>query len=93
MKLVLFSETFGPVEIESYFKAYGNIGIKVYINEFDHMNKMASMPINGKNLKKVFSRTNKAMALKLGMQHLVHKYYQDCSNDDIYLFMAISNMG
>ena len=22
------------------------------------------------------------MALKLGMQHLVHKYYQICSNDD-----------
>ena len=28
------------------------MGIKIYINEMDHMTNMAAMPISGKNLKK-----------------------------------------
>ena len=50
------------------------------------MTKMASMPIHGKNLSKIFfSRTNRPMTLKLGMQHWVLEYYQVCSNDDPWL--------
>ena len=36
-----------------------------------------------KTLKKaLFSRTNRPMTLKFGMQHRVLKYYQVCSTDD-----------
>ena len=35
-----------------------------------------------KTLKIFFSRTNRPMTLKLGMQHRVFKYYQVYSNDD-----------
>ena len=41
--------------------------MKIYTNELGHMNNMAPMPIYGKNLKKIFSRTNRLMALKLSM--------------------------
>ena len=33
-------------------KAYGKIGMKIYINEFSHMIKMAAMLIYGKKLLK-----------------------------------------
>ena len=46
------------------------------------MTKVAAMPIYGKNLKKIFSGTQRPMTLKLGMQHRVLEYYQVCSNDD-----------
>ena len=49
-------------------KAYGRMGMKIYINEMGHMTKMAAMPIYGKKtLKFFFSRTNGLMALKHGM--------------------------
>ena len=35
-----------------------------------------------KTLKTFFSRTNRLMTLKFGMQHRVLEYYQICSNDD-----------
>ena len=58
--------------------------------------KMAAMPIYGKNLKKIFSGTKRPMTLKLGMQHRVLEYYQVCSNDDpgltLTYFMARSNL-
>ena len=45
--------------------------------------KMATMPIYGKNLKKIiFSGTKRLMTLKVGMQRLVLECYQFCSNDD-----------
>ena len=51
-------------------------GTKVCSNDPGHMTKMATMPIYGKNLLKIFSfGTNWPMLLKLG-------YYQVCSNDD-----------
>ena len=31
-------------------KAYG-MGMKIYTNEYDHMTKVAAMPIYGKNIK------------------------------------------
>ena len=71
-------------------------GTKVCSNGPGHMNKMAAMPINGKNMKKIFlSVTKRLMTVKGDMQHWVLEYYQDCSNDDSGLtltyFMARSN--
>ena len=50
-------------------KAYGRMGMKIYINELGFMIKMAAMPIYEKKttLKIVFSRTNGLMAWKRGM--------------------------
>ena len=49
-------------------KALGRIGMKIYTNELGNMTNMATMPIYGKNLKKIFfSRTNRPMTLKLSM--------------------------
>ena len=72
-------------------------GTKVYSNSPGHMNKMAGMPIFGKNLKKTFfSETKRQMTLKLDMQHWVLEHYQVCSNDDSGLtltyFTARSNL-
>ena len=58
---------------------------------------LATMPIYGKNLKKIFfSGTKRLMTLKLGMHHRVLKYYQVCSNDDpgltLTCFTARSNL-
>ena len=44
------------------------MGIKVYVIGPGHMTKMASMPIYGKNNKKIFSRTVSQMTLKLNRQ-------------------------
>ena len=41
--------------------------MKIDINELGHMTKMAAMPIYGKNLKKIFSKTTRPMTLKLSM--------------------------
>ena len=48
-------------------KANGRMGMKIYTNEFGHMTNMAAMPIYGTNLKKIFSRTNRPMLLKLSL--------------------------
>ena len=57
--------------------------MKIYTNELGHMTNMAAIPIYGKNLKKkIFSRTNTPMILKLSMLHCVWEYYQSCSNYD-----------
>ena len=59
-------------------------GTQVYSNGPGHLTKMASMPIYGKNLKKIFSSgTKRPMTLNLGMHHRVLEYYQVCSNDDL----------
>ena len=41
--------------------------MKIKTNELGHMTNMADMPIYGKNLKKIFSRTSGPMTLKLDM--------------------------
>ena len=42
--------------------------MKTYTSEKGHMINMATMPIYGKNIKKIFlSRTNRSMTLKLGI--------------------------
>ena len=56
--------------------------MKIYTNELGHMTNMAAMPIYGKNLKKIFSRSNRPMTLKLGMQHCLCEYYHGYSNYD-----------
>ena len=59
------------------------MGNESYSNGPGHMTKMASMPIYGKNLKKIFfSGAKRPMTLKFVMQHRVLEYYQVCSNDD-----------
>ena len=69
-------------------------GTNVYSNGPGHMTKMAAMPIYGKNLKKFFfSKTKRPMALKLGMQHWVLKYYQVCSNNDPVLALTYFMQG
>ena len=70
---------------------------KVCSNGPGHMSKMATMPIYGKNLKKIFSSgTKRPMTLNPRMHHRVLKYYQVCSNDDpgltLTYFTARSNL-
>ena len=58
-------------------------GTNVCSNSPGHMAKMATMPIYGKKLKKIFfSGIKRPMTWKVGMQHRVLKYCQVCSNDD-----------
>ena len=55
----------------------------------NHMGNMAATPIYDKKpLKFYFSRTNKPMALKLGMLHWVRKHSQGGSNYDPGLIMT-----
>ena len=46
-------------------------GTKVPSNGHDHMTKIATMPVYGKNLKNLFSGIKQPMIFKLGMQHQV----------------------
>ena len=52
------------------------------------MTKMAAMPIYGKNLLKIFSRSRSPMILKVGMQHQGLKLYEVYINDDPGLTMT-----
>ena len=45
--------------------------MKIYTNELSDISKMDAMPVDGKNLKKIFSRTNRPMTLKFGLCHRV----------------------
>ena len=55
----------------------------MYINNLDHMTKMAAMPIYGKNPSKFFySGTGGQISKKLGMKHLWLKYYNMYINHD-----------
>ena len=51
-------------------------------NGFAPLNKMATKPIYSKKKKTLFSRTKKALRLKLGIQHRGLKVYQIYLNDD-----------
>ena len=48
-------------------KAEVRMGMIFCTNELGHMTDMATMPIYDKNGKKIFSRSNRPMTLKLGM--------------------------
>ena len=52
VKTCFSKKTVRQFEIKVHMKASGGIGMKIYINELGHMNNMAAMPIDGKNLKK-----------------------------------------
>ena len=70
------SETTEPIEAKFHNGASLGWGNKNLLNDAGHMTKMGAMLIYGKNLKKIsFSRTQKSMTLKLGVQHWVLEYY------------------
>ena len=55
----------------------------MYINNLDHMTKMAAMPIYGKNPSKIiFSETNRLISRKLGVRHRWLKYSNVYINHD-----------
>ena len=63
--------------------------MNVCSNGSGHLTKIASMPIYGKTIKKIFfSGTIWLMTLKIDMQHRVLEYYQVYSNDDPGLTMT-----
>ena len=84
------------MEAKFYVQALWVGVTKVPSNGHGHMTKMAAMPIYGKNLKIVFSRTEQPMILKFGMRHRVLECYQIPSNDDpgltLTYFTARSNL-
>ena len=48
---LFLAETVGRFGTKIHMKAWGRIGMKIYINELGHMTNMAAMPIYGKTLK------------------------------------------
>ena len=55
----------------------------MYIDNLDHMTKMAAMPIYGKNPSKIFfSETNRLISRKLGVKHRWLKYFNVYINHD-----------
>ena len=52
LKLVFLKNSWVIWNQNSYESLRENIGMKIYTNELGHMTNMATMPINGKNLKK-----------------------------------------
>ena len=73
---IFSSETTEPIEAKFHNGASLGWRNKSLLNGPGHLTKMAAMPIYGKNLKKIFSRTQRPMTLKLGMQHWVLEYHQ-----------------
>ena len=59
------------------------MGTNVYINNLDHMTRMAAMPIYGKNPSNIFfSETNRLISMKLGVKHPWLKYFNVYKNHD-----------
>ena len=55
----------------------------MYINNLGHMTKMATMPIYGKNLSKIFSfGAGGPISKNLGMKHRWLRYYNVYINHD-----------
>ena len=65
-------------------------GTKVCINGPGHINKMAALLINGKNLKNLLQNP-KLVILKLGMQHWGIKFFKH--NDDPRLTLTFLRQG
>ena len=51
VKTCFSQKQLGDLEPKVHMKAYGRMGMKIYINELGHMIKMTDMPIYGKKLK------------------------------------------
>ena len=83
------SETTGPIQVRFHMELLWDRGTQVCSNVPSHINKLAAMPIYGKNLKQSSSpKPKKPMTLNLGMHHRVLKYFQVCSNDDLGLTLT-----
>ena len=79
----LSSETTSPIKAKFYVKHLKDGVINVYINNPGHMTKMATRPIYGKNLSKIFfSGTSGQISRKLGLKHRWLKYYNVYINHD-----------
>ena len=64
-KNIVFSQTIGPIELKFHAKISYDKSAKLYTKYFGHMTKMATTPIYGKNLLKIFfSRDQKASDLE-----------------------------
>ena len=62
---IVFAQTIGPIKLKFHVKTPYDKSAKIYTRKFGHMTKMASTPIYGKNLLKIFfSRTKKASDLE-----------------------------
>ena len=67
-KNIVFSQTIGPIELKFHVKTPYDESAKLHTKYVGHMTKMATMPIYGKNLLKIFfSRTRRPVTLRLGM--------------------------
>ena len=67
-KNIVFSQTVCPIELKFYVKTPYDKSAKLYTKYVGHMTKMATTPIYGKNLLKIFfSRTRRPVTLRLGM--------------------------
>ena len=65
---IVFSQTIGPNELKFHVKTPYDKLIKIYTKYIGYMAKMATTPISGKNLLKIFfSRTRRPVTLRLGM--------------------------
>ena len=65
---IVFSETTRPFELKFHMKTPYDRLAKIYTNCTDHMTKMATTPILGKNpLNVFFSGTKRPIAFGLGM--------------------------
>ena len=89
--IFLSSKTAGLIET----KLHVDEGMKVCSFDLGHMIKMATMPINSKNIWKLL-RNWMTNDLELGMHHWVLGLYQVCSTGDPWLnltyFTARSNL-
>ena len=67
---IFFSETSWPIKAKFYMRHLWERGTDVFINNQGQMNKMAAMPIYGKNPSKFFfSGTTEPISTKLDMKH------------------------
>ena len=70
-----FLETARSIDVKFHVKPPWDRGTKIYSNGLGHLTIIASNPIYGANLKKIFfSGTKKLMNLKVGKQHQVLEY-------------------
>ena len=68
IKNIVFSQTIGPIELKFHVKTPYDKSTNFYTKYVGHMTKMATTPIYGKNLLKIFfSRTRRPLTLRLGM--------------------------
>ena len=71
---IIFSKTAWPIKAKFYMKHLKENHTEnqcVYINNPDHMTKMAAIPIYVKNFSKILiSGTGKPISTKLGKKHL-----------------------